>query len=70
MTLDTLEQLADAAIRENGYAYCNPATIKSLIALCRQQHEALHGLQFSYTCQNVASADEALAAFERFDKGE
>lgn len=53
-------------------AAANPATIKALIELAEQMQEAL------VECQNIAidrnfatdKADKALAAYERFNKGE
>ena len=83
MNLDKLEKLADAASREYGYAYCNPATIKRLIALVRMQHSVIESTEtemryagFSqYESDNVMrkqvyqKAHEALAAYEQFEKG-
>ena len=62
----------DARNRFNDFpliATANPATIKQLVELCRLQHEALEtcSMGCSYDVQDVV---KALAAYERFEKGE
>ena len=47
------------------HAAANPATIKQLVELCRLQHEAL----LTYEC-HPEREQEAIAAYERFEKGE
>lgn len=78
--LSELEALANAAqgvpTKEKDYAFnsaANPATIKALIALCRLQHATLQLISGSNQALDVRVAktayDDAVAAYERFERG-
>ena len=77
---EELMKLAEASIKERparNRLYklqdaANPETIKQLVELCRLQHEALKWaaeVDSAYDGEPADELTEAIAAFNRFEKG-
>ena len=62
----TQTQVCDLADGNGAVLTINPETIKQLVELCRLQHEALKMLDYG---TRFDEATEAIAAFNRFEKG-